>query len=212
MSLLFEPIDDVFGSITKIRVLRVLTYADTELRAGDIASRCGLDRHEVIQALRDLTFASYVNRVVVRRRSLYSINKQNVLVADMQRLFDRELERVNMLIGVLEEVVYNETPHTVAAAYLVGSKIAATEDAPRSDLELLAIVRSPDLVESVTEQLAARLLWMRYRFGAFITPTVMTQEDFTNLFDAGDEFAVTAVGDYRALRGPALERLARRLA
>jgi predicted transcriptional regulator len=209
MNLIFEPLDEAFGNVAKVRALRVLCFADKELTTREISERTGISRAALEKPLEDLGFSGFLNRVHINRRYLYSLNRQNLLVKDLIGLFERELERVEILVKAIEELVFDPSLESIAGAYLVGGN-KHVQGSARTDLDLLVLVHDHKAIEPVTLQLAEKLLQLRLFFGAFVTSNVVVESELARMHIAGDELMVRALSDHRLLRGPALDRLIRK--
>jgi predicted nucleotidyltransferase len=207
MGIIFDPLDDVFGNLAKIRLLRVLFWAEGEMSGREAARRAQISHVAALRPLTNLTLLGIIIRKTTGRQHLYALNPDNLLVSSIAALFRSERERVDDLFATLQQMLLGAS-NRIVAAYLIGSAVRG-EDRPGSDLDLLVLVKDRRSAGMLTEEIAVGSSGLRDRFGVTISPIVLALSRFLEMLEDGDAFAQAAVKEGRALHGPSIERLVR---
>src|SRR5690606_708609 len=129
--MLFDPLDNVLGTRSKVRLLRALVPLDRPVSGREAARLAGVSR-QAIRTLDELAAVGVVNRQEAAGQHLYTFNRSNRLAPSVVALFDAERKRTAELFERLAGIVGEAG--SVASAVVFGSA-ARGEAGPESDLD-----------------------------------------------------------------------------
>ncbi len=206
MARLFEPLNHVLGTQSKVRTLRVLSSASQPLSGLEIARQAGVGATPARRALDELVGYGLAVRRQAGAQYLYQLERDNRLVATLVLpLFQQERGWTGM---VFDEIARKLRPKADSrepfAAYLFGSA-ARGQDEPGSDLDVLIILRDPRAKARVVNAVAAMQGELRRLYGAHISPVVLSLKDAQHR--AHSPFFQEVRRDARRLFGPDLQEL-----
>ena len=207
MSKFLTPLNDVFASATRVRVLRELMSLGAGVSGRETALLAGVSLGSAQAALEDLVALGLVVRDTTRSQHLYPMNRRSTLVRDgLEPLFASERARVSAVFdrvrGILSGGEAGKEPGVESAA-LIGSA-ARGEDGPRSDLDLLVVVKSPEHADRVHRLLSDAAPGFAAEFGLALSPVVMDVERLRTMYAAGDPFAEAVLRESRTILGPSI--------
>ncbi len=111
-----HPLNELFGTRSNVRLLRVLaTEVDGPLSAADAARRAGLTVPGAQKALTSLTHAGFLTRVGGGRRYLYEIRSSDPLMKAAAAVFQAEKNRYDALLHRMKQAVESLAPPPHAA-------------------------------------------------------------------------------------------------
>ena len=111
-----HPLNEVFGTRSNVRLLRVLaTEVDGPLTAADAARHAGLTVPGAKKALDRLTRAGFLARVGGGRKYLYEIRSSDTLMKAAAAVFRAEKNRYDALLNRLKRAVASLVPPPHAA-------------------------------------------------------------------------------------------------
>ena len=153
------PLDEVFESRNKVRVLRHLVlYPSRVATVRSIARELDMNHATCTNVLDNLHRAGVVTRQSVGRSLIYSIDPESTLYRDLLfPLFSVEAGLLDKSLQALMAPLKGK----VKRAYLFGS-VARREDTNSSDVDVLLIINAKQSREKV-EELAARGAQDAYR-------------------------------------------------
>lgn len=135
-----QPLDEILGTVSCVRVLRELTLHGEPLSASDLADRTSLSRPSAGDALRRLVGSGLIATVGTGRYVTYRLHESHFLAEALQRLYRRERERQEGVFEALREIAGRADPDPVAV-WIYGS-VARGSDRPESDLDIVVIASS----------------------------------------------------------------------
>lgn len=208
--MLFAPLDRIFSSGVRVRVLRALADAPHPMSGREVARMAGAGRSMTQHVLTEFAEMAIVSAETTRAQHLYVLNRQHRLVRDgVLPLFRAERQRVVDLFAELKRIVAEDSgapEGRVLAAYVFGSA-ARGDDVPGSDLDLLVITRSACEAEAVHDLLSGYAPALRTCFGVTLSPVVIDAATARRQAANGDSFLRSAVRDGRRVHGQPLEDL-----
>ncbi len=204
MSRLYEPLNDVFGSQSKIRLLRAFASASRPLSGREAARRAKVGATPALRALAELVGFGVVVRSELEAQNLYELNRSNRLVADViGPAFSREQGWTEVLLKAIAARIRKAAPHAVAA-YVFGS-VARGEDVAGSDFDVLVLMQKTRDNAVASESLADLQPDVWHEFGLRMAPVVVSVADVRRQANGALLRDVRKEG--RRLFGPDLERL-----
>ncbi len=145
--------DEIFGSKSKVRILRLLLrYPEREFTEREIARQIGMSQNTVNKALGDLMKTNGMSYRKIGRANAYIVNKSSVLFPFLKSIFENERRVREDLIQMLKR----DTAPFLSCT-LFGS-FAKEEEEYDSDLDLLVIVKNKESASAQLEKLESELL------------------------------------------------------
>lgn len=194
-------LEEVLGSRTKVRILRVLGSApNREYTIRELASSLRLSFGSVYPAVQQLIGA----RAVLARRVGRSVgvraNQGHPLFRALASLFSDE---ASALVTVAQAFADGLPPQGIRSVVLFGS-VARGEASARSDIDVLVVVDDPRRAAPIRRAAAGIL----DRFDANVVPLVLTQREVDDRLRSFDPLLTTIAKEGRRLSGkvPWLER------
>jgi predicted nucleotidyltransferase/DNA-binding transcriptional ArsR family regulator len=208
--MLFDPLDRILGTPTKVRVLRALSPLRKGVSGREVARRAGVSR-AAMGALDELVDMGIVTREEPTGQHLYSLNRRNYFAARLGRLFEEEDARVTSVFQAIRNGLGLEGGRDSVGAILtlaVFGSAARGQAGPRSDFDLLAVTASEASVEPVYDALAGLAEVLREQFGLRLSPVVLTLRQLQARAADGDPFVQEVLQDAVPVHGrPAQELL-----
>jgi predicted nucleotidyltransferase len=158
-----EPLNDIFGSASHVRLLRALfgLPSETGVSGRDLARRAGVSHPRANQVLADLAEQGLVTIHRLPRTDLYRVNRRHALAEPLVKLFDVEPRlKFDLLSVVARELKRRELP--VTEARIFGSAARGTMIAGSDvDLALVTPAKSVAAVEAAAQEIA-ETVWQRF--------------------------------------------------
>ncbi len=162
-----EPLDDIFGSASHVRVLRALFALPSGMGTSgrDLARRAGLSHPRANEVLADLAEQGLVAMQRLPRTDLYRVNPRHALAEPLGKLFAFEPKlKFEFLSLLAKELKARRLP--IKEARIFGSAARGTMTAS-SDVDLALVVSresvaameaaAQDIAETVRERFGTRL-------------------------------------------------------
>jgi predicted nucleotidyltransferase len=167
-------LDVVFSTWSHIAVLRVLQDSAVGMTGREIARLAGMNHRSCLRALTTLEEIAVVNRQMGGRDHLFSLNREHLLVAEgvlpLLRLERSFLDRVS-------DHLKKKMGRAAQSMILFGS-VARKAETTHSDLDVCFVLRNGQERETVLEGIDGMSQTIRRRFGASLSPFIITASDF----------------------------------
>src|SRR3989338_6352739 len=167
-------LEDILGSETKVRLLRLLAAHPTRALTGrEVAHELRVSPWYAGKLLKRYEEYGLLTRRPVGRSFLWSLNTAHALFAELQRLFASERHSCDELAAYLKQRL---TKRPITRLSLFGSIARAAERA-QSDIDVLVVCedgrkqQATALVDACAEQAAAR-------YGNTLAPLIYEQSEF----------------------------------
>jgi predicted nucleotidyltransferase len=210
MGMLLRPLDRIFGSQSKVALLRVLSRTTGPVSAREAARLAGIAHSGARRALEELTQMGVVDRAETAIQHLYTISAAHELVVQgVAPLFNLEQERVAAVFGYVRELLWRELAAKTVRNVTIFGSAARGEDTPGSDLDLLVVTAAADQVAAVHERLVDASMEVFRRFGLSLSPVVLAFDQLVRQAEDGDPFVGDVIRDGRHVAGEAVEGLLR---
>lgn len=201
--MLFDPLDHILGTRSKVRLLRALAPLDRPVSGREAARLAGLSR-QAIGALNELASAGVIIRQEMAGHHLYTFSHSNRLAPALLSLFDEERARTEELFHRLRCTVGGTD--AVLSAIIFGSA-ARGEAGPGSDLDLFVLVANIESRNSEYDRLVDASPALRSEFGVELSPVVLDVDRARRQYAEGDPFLAEVVRDGRRVYGQPIEEL-----
>jgi predicted nucleotidyltransferase len=207
--MLFDVLDVLLGTTTKVRVLRALMQLTSPVSGNEAKRLAGVRSAESMwKALDELSDLGIISREQMRGSHLFRINREHDLYAPLATLFDAEAGRLSRLRewlrGSLNEAGLTDAVHSVI---LYGSN-ARGEAVARSDVDLLVIMADEAGVAAARDALLAGTASLERQMGMRISPYVLTRARVETRYRDGDPLMHTIADEGRVLLGEPLQEAA----
>lgn len=201
--MLLDPLDHLLGTRTKVRILRALVPLDRPVSGREAARLAGVSRI-ALRAMEELAAAGILNQDQATGQHLFTFERRHHLAPVIETLFDAERQFTSAIFGRIRETL--EDAESVESAVVFGSS-ARGEARPRSDLDLLVVVRRHDEREGVRMALAELEPGLFTDFGVRLSPVVLTLEQVRKQGEENDPFIGEVQRDARHVMGRTVEDL-----
>jgi predicted nucleotidyltransferase len=201
--MLFDSLDHVIGSRTKVRLLRILMSLPYPVSGREVARRAGVSPI-ALQSLDELTQLGVVERTITSGLHLYSICRTHRLHNALEHLFKEESIRSGEILDRLTRVL--EDTGAVVAAVIFGSTVRG-EAAAGSDLDLFVVVEDQENIESVEDTLNESALEFTEQYGVRLSPIVVSRDQAAHQYEQGAPLIISVLEEGRRVYGAYLEEV-----
>jgi predicted nucleotidyltransferase len=190
-------LDRLLGNKTKVKILRFLVLNPGEYNGRQIARDAGVNHWQGNKALKDM----YEERVVKIRPTsgayFYSLDNEKYMVEKMIiPLFKSEAD----LSREIASSVRNMKNVDLSSVIIFGST-ARGQDKPGSDVDVAVIVNSQKDKKEAGRQLEDKQGILYERFGAEISPYILTEEELREKYGKNDGLIRNIVSEGTVIYG-----------
>ena len=192
-----QPLDQLLGQQSKVKIMRFLIKSGAELAGREIARSVGLAQRNTHTALMDLWRQGIVNMRRVGKAKLYKINKDSLFAAKaIIPLFAFE----GSLLDRLSASIVHKIRGPVVSLVIFGS-IAEEKERPDSDIDLLIIIKENASIQKVDSTLDEISLSISRKFGNFLSPIILKENQFRRRYKQGDRLIKNIVKRGKVIYG-----------
>lgn len=150
---LYHLLDDIFGSKSKVRILRLLfKYPEREFTEREIAKMIGMSQNTVNVTLADLRKTNTLSYRKIGRANTYIVCRKSILFPFLKNIFEGEKKIRQDIIKELKSAT-----RPFISSILFGS-FAQNNENYESDLDLLVIVEDKRNAKGTLDKLKDDLL------------------------------------------------------
>ncbi len=201
MGILFEPLDALLSSRSKVRLLRVLIPAVRPVSGREAARLARVARVPAARSLEELVGLGILQRQATASQYLYRVNPRHQLTEPLAALFAAEEQRwVHLRDELRQALEAAGLLPSVAALVLFGSNVRR-DARPGSDLDLLAVVKNEPAVDPVRDALLNVGEVIRNQLGLCVLPLVLVAERAVERFREGDPLMREILEEGRTMLG-----------
>lgn len=176
-----EPLNDILGNRTQVKVLRLLTRTRSAHTGRELARLIGQSHNSTRFALEELERNGLIVKLQAGRSNLYSLDEDNILVQEILlpafKLEERLLDEVAMILS-------REIGNKLLDIILFGS-IAKAEENSYSDMDLVLVFKDGVNPKDVEDTVAEASLLIAKMFGNQVSPIIVTKAEFERKKKAG---------------------------
>lgn len=178
-----DLLEEVFGSKSKIKILRVMLRTKVPLTGRKIAVLSGLNHRTGLLSLRELIQEGFVAVRSAGKSKIYTLNADNVfLKAAVSRLFFDEKNLLSTLFRRIRAGLKGK----VSALILFGS-IAEGREAPDSDIDICVVIGPREKRAAAEKILKGENERVLTEYGNELAPYYVTKDDFIKKYKKGDK-------------------------
>ncbi|CAN5786393.1 hypothetical protein BH20GEM3_BH20GEM3_12790 [soil metagenome] len=201
MGILFEPLDALLSSRSKVRLLRVLIPAVQPVSGREAARLARVARVPAARSLEELVDLGILQRQATASQYLYRVNPRHQLTEPLAALFAAEEQRwVHLRDELRQALEAAGLLPSVAALVLFGSNVRR-DARPGSDLDLLAVVKNEPAVDPVRDALLNVGEVIRNQLGLCVSPLVLVAERAVERFREGGPLMREILEEGRTMLG-----------
>jgi len=198
-----NPMDDIFGAPSNVKVLRVLFRNRFELTGRQIAELAGLNAMTCQNTLHRLRNFKLVYMRPVGSAHLYRLSRDSILFKNLlEPAFEGERSLLNDLLAPLIEILGSSL-----RSLIVFGSVARGEEDFTSDLDIAVIVNNRsnlDRIQKITDMEGDRLSGVT---GSVPTVSVYTVKQFQTRYRRGQSLFRTIANEGKVVSGTPLEEL-----
>jgi DNA-binding transcriptional ArsR family regulator len=199
-----QPLDDVFRTATRVRILRLLSRNPEMVFTGrEIARNIGISNSNVSRALSGLERIGVLSSVAKGRSLLYRLNTRHVLCERLLGdLFAKEADNLNY---VLDGLPLNWA-RDIRSAICYGS-VARGEEEVSSDVDLCFVTRDSSSRSRLLHQIEGVQAEFYLRTGNRFSPYVISALSFVVRYRRGHPLIRRIASEGLLLRGDPIGEL-----
>jgi predicted nucleotidyltransferase len=173
--------EDVFGTRSRVAVLRVLARVSVPLSIRQVARAASISHVSALEALSALTDLGVVASSIAGRSHVHWLERRNLITVGLvMPAFESESDSGEALVDELRAML----PAGFVSAILFGS-YARGDMRPRSDVDVLLVGPDRGALDSALDRLSANAAAMRATFGATVSVMGYTLEQVNALRGSG---------------------------
>lgn len=187
-----EIIGEILGSPIKVRILRHLAQGYEGQTGRRLATIARVSQPAVLQPLDDLVAQGILDKKVVGKSHLFTLNRKNIFVEQgLLPLFQLEKN----LSSKLGEIIQTVFPTQIVSAVFFGS-VARGEAEAQSDWDILLLCPDKKAEQSVLQQLTDHVQNWSIKFSSPMDVKIMTVQKFREKFLSKDPLVHNIYDDY----------------
>lgn len=192
-----EPLNQVFGQKSKVKILRILALYKKEATIREISRESKITPPNTSRILKELEKEGVIISKKAGRSILHSLNFNHYLVKKIiQPAFENEKRAKEGLIKFL----IAKLNFQIESIILFGS-IARRKELPSSDIDLLFIIPDQANPKDLEEKISILNYQIAEYFGNSISPVIVKISEFRERFRKNDKFIKTASREGEVLQG-----------
>lgn len=169
-----EPLNDILGNRTQIKVLRLLIRTRSAHTGRELARLIGQSHNATRFALEELERNGLIVKQQAGRSNLYSLDEDNIIIREvLLPAFRLEENLLDEVAGILSREIGNELLDII----LFGS-IAKAEESSYSDMDLVLVFKDGVNPKDVEGAVAEASLLVAKMFGNQVSPVIITETEF----------------------------------
>lgn len=188
-------LERIIASKSKVKILRkMIENQDREFCLGDLAKLTNLSFGTVYPALKDISDSRIVTVRKIGRSKVYRANKKHVLFRELEELYTKERDAFVEIAG---EFAARIDKRDIKNIVLFGS-VARREFTGKSDIDLLFICKSPNMVKDRVGMLSQEFL---DEYDIEISPTFLSAGEAEKRKKRLDRFVLKVLDEGKVLYG-----------
>jgi len=203
--LLNNPLDEILGQVSKIRISRFLVNSQAQLNGREIAKNVGLSHVTVHTALKDLSRHGIVNIRSVGKSLIYWLNEEHLLVKEVLRpIFEKE----SIFFQLIVKTILKESKRPRPLTIILFGSFAKGNASPNSDIDILLVYPNHKSRVLITKELAEAEKKITLLFGNHLASIFMKIAEFKSRFKKKDRFIKEIAGTGKIIFGKGIGELA----
>ncbi len=172
-----DILDEILGNRTKVNLLRAFfTYPEKEFTESELQRIAGIPQASVHRNVKSLLSNGTLDRKRIGKANLYSLNREHILYALLQYVFENEKNLLSELNKSLKGSI--ESLPGIELAVLFGSVVKGTERAD-SDIDIFIVSKADkSQVEAEMKNLIQNI---GNKFGNPVSPMIKNDKELKEI-------------------------------
>lgn len=202
--LLNNPLDNILGQASKVKILRFLINSQAQLNGREIAKSVGLSHVKVHTALKELSRHGLVNMRSVGKSFVYWLNEEHFLVKDILRpIFEKEAK----IFQLVTKVILKETEAPLPLSMILFGSFVKNTALPDSDIDVILVYPNRKNKSLLTKELTEAEKKITLLFGNHLSCVPMRTEEFQRRFKKQDKFIKEVLKTAKVIYGKSIAEL-----
>ncbi len=169
-----EPLNDIFGNKTQIKLLRLLSRTRSPHTGRELARLISQSHNTTRFALEELERNGLVVKQQAGRSNLYSLDEENIIYTE---ILVPAFKLEEGLLGKVARIFSDELGEDLLDIVLFGS-VARGEELPHSDIDLVLVLKDGSDLEIAEESAAEASLQVTQKFGNQVSTILVNNAEF----------------------------------
>ena len=171
---LHEPLNDILGNRTQIKLLRLLSRTRSAHTGRELARLIGQSHNTTRFALEELERNGLVIKQQAGRSNLYSLDEDNIIFTE---ILSPAFKLEEGLLGEVARIFSDKLGEDLVAVIVFGS-VAKGEELPHSDMDLVLVFGDEVNHESKEDRVAEASLQVAKRFGNQVSTILVKSAEY----------------------------------
>lgn len=202
--MLYNPLDSVLGTVSKVRLLRVLIPLERRVSGREAARLAGVSRIAQ-RSLDELADLGILSREQTTGQYLYGFSHEHLLAPSLIALFEAERDHTRGVFARLNEIL--ETAGAQAESAVIFGSAVRGEARAGSDLDMLVVATDAPAKELIYDALVGASSELETAFGLRLSPVVVVVDQVRRQRAEGDAFISEVLRESRRICGRPLEEV-----
>ncbi len=198
-----EPLNQILGQLSKIKILRFLIKAQVGMNGREIAQAVGLSHVKCHTALKELSEQGIVSVRRIGRSNLYELQTGHIIMREWLTPLFREEDELKKRLA--EEVVCHLT--VKPESLIIFGSIAKRKERPDSDIDLLCVVKDRAALAKCEKDLTEASEEVTRLFGNRLAPQVITKKSLLAKLKEGDKFIAAVIRNGEVIYGKTISEM-----
>ncbi len=204
--LLNNPLDDILGQVSKVKILRFLINSQAQLNGREIAKSVGLSHVKVHAALKDLSEHGLVNVRSVGKSLIYWLNEEHFLVRDiLGPIFGKEAR----LFSYISKIILKESTSSLPLTMILFGSFAKENASPNSDIDIFLVYPENKNRSAIAKELTEAEKKITLFFGNYLSSIPMKIGEFKIRFKKNERFIKEIIKTGKVIYGKGIAELIR---
>ncbi len=205
-----NPLDKILNSEVKVRVLRILCCAESEVSGRQMAKMAGVTPKTAHEILQDLLREGVLVMRAVGNTYLFRLHDDRAIVLEsLKPLFASENALREKVFDTIRRAIKKSTlKDDILSVALFGS-VHAKSERPASDVDLYVIVKTSDLKKKAETLFSAIDQSLSFSLGNLISPYISSIAEFKANAKKKTGTVPQILKSYQLIYGNRLEKLLR---
>lgn len=172
-----KPLNQILGTESNVRILRVLAGTDVPVGAGELAKRAGLGRTSIYPTLEALEKTGILELVGAGRQRQIQFRRKHPFASPIIKLFYAESSHFENIILAMRRVLESIGP-AIISAWIEGP--SGHEEDPVSDSIRLSILSDPRSIPDIGDFLSLSLGKVEEQFDVQVRVKLLTRSELAS--------------------------------
>jgi predicted nucleotidyltransferase len=202
--LLSNPLNGIFGQVSKVKILRFLVNSQAQLNGREIAKNTGLSHVNAHAALKDLSRQGLVNMRSLGNSLVYWLNEEHFLVKDILRpVFEKEAGVFQRVI----KIILSKNKRPLPVSIILFGSFASNKALPDSDIDIAVIYPDSKNNSLIADELAEAEKEITRQFGNRLAAIPIKAREFRKGLKKRDKFITEVIKTGRSAYGKSIAEL-----